>query len=181
MSPPSLGCSLTPQAQPVQPCRNPVGCAGCGFARSRCSTSGAAGSVLDTSALSHSLLWGQSCIRQSKQLPEMFVSPLYQICHMQQCPAALPVLFLPAVAQAEGLTLPASLCPRPSVRVETQPALDLQHYRDSHSGPLQYIFWRQMLRSICPGEHITVRDGCAGCGGPGMLCRGNMQLVKCHA
>ncbi|XP_017683340.1 PREDICTED: zinc-binding protein A33-like isoform X2 [Lepidothrix coronata] len=43
-----------------------------------------------------------------------------------------------------------SLDIRPSVRVETQPALDLQHYRDSHSGPLQYIFWRQMLRSICP-------------------------------
>ncbi|RLW02921.1 hypothetical protein DV515_00006876 [Chloebia gouldiae] len=43
-----------------------------------------------------------------------------------------------------------SLDIRPSVRVETQPALDLQHYRDSHSGPLQYIFWRRMLRSICP-------------------------------
>uniref|UniRef100_A0A8C5JN62 A33 protein n=1 Tax=Junco hyemalis TaxID=40217 RepID=A0A8C5JN62_JUNHY len=43
-----------------------------------------------------------------------------------------------------------SLDIRPSVSVETQPALDLQHYRDSHSGPLQYIFWRQMLRSICP-------------------------------
>ncbi|XP_036247926.1 nuclear factor 7, brain-like [Molothrus aeneus] len=43
-----------------------------------------------------------------------------------------------------------SLDIRPSVCVETQPALDLQHYRDSHSGPLQYIFWRQMLRSICP-------------------------------
>ncbi|OWK59492.1 Zinc-binding protein A33 [Lonchura striata] len=54
-----------------------------------------------------------------------------------------------------------SLDVRPSVRVETQPALDLQHYRDSHSGPLQYIFWRQMLRSICPGEHMAVRDGCA--------------------
>ncbi|KAI1234120.1 hypothetical protein IHE44_0003834 [Lamprotornis superbus] len=50
-----------------------------------------------------------------------------------------------------------SLDIRPSVHVETQPALDLQHYRDSHSGPLQYIFWRQMLRSICPGEHIAVR------------------------
>lgn len=93
-----------------------------------------------------------------------------------------PACAFPACGgSAEGLTLPASLCPRPSVRVETQPALDLQHYRDSHSGPLQYIFWRQMLRSICPGEHIAVRDGCAGCGGPGMLCRGNMQLVKCHA
>ncbi|XP_056358504.1 nuclear factor 7, brain-like [Oenanthe melanoleuca] len=43
-----------------------------------------------------------------------------------------------------------SLDIRPLVRVESQPALDLQHYRDSHSGPLQYIFWRQMLRSICP-------------------------------
>nr|XP_041574870.1 nuclear factor 7, brain isoform X1 [Taeniopygia guttata] len=43
-----------------------------------------------------------------------------------------------------------SLDIRPLVRVETKPALDLQHYRDSHSGPLQYIFWRQMLRSICP-------------------------------
>uniref|UniRef100_A0A8V5G7U8 Uncharacterized protein n=1 Tax=Melopsittacus undulatus TaxID=13146 RepID=A0A8V5G7U8_MELUD len=43
-----------------------------------------------------------------------------------------------------------SLFPRPSVRVETQPAFDLEHYKDSHSGPLQYIFWRQMLRSICP-------------------------------
>lgn len=52
-----------------------------------------------------------------------------------------------------------SLCPRPSVHVETQPAFDLEHYKDSHSGPLQYIFWRQMLRSICPGEWIGVRDG----------------------
>ncbi|XP_014108505.1 PREDICTED: nuclear factor 7, ovary-like isoform X2 [Pseudopodoces humilis] len=43
-----------------------------------------------------------------------------------------------------------SLDIRPLVHVEMQPALDLQHYRDSHSGPLQYIFWRQMLRSICP-------------------------------
>ncbi|XP_039557693.1 nuclear factor 7, brain-like isoform X1 [Passer montanus] len=43
-----------------------------------------------------------------------------------------------------------SLDIRPSVHVEPQPALDLQHYRDSHSGPLQYIFWRRMLRSICP-------------------------------
>ncbi|XP_009981362.1 PREDICTED: zinc-binding protein A33-like [Tauraco erythrolophus] len=43
-----------------------------------------------------------------------------------------------------------SLDIRPSVCVETQPAFDLQHYRDSRSGPLQYIFWRQMLQSICP-------------------------------
>ncbi|XP_010135967.1 PREDICTED: zinc-binding protein A33-like [Buceros rhinoceros silvestris] len=43
-----------------------------------------------------------------------------------------------------------SLAIRPSVRVETQPAFDLQRYRDSRSGPLQYIFWRQMLRSIRP-------------------------------
>ncbi|KFR06880.1 Nuclear factor 7, ovary, partial [Opisthocomus hoazin] len=43
-----------------------------------------------------------------------------------------------------------SLDIRPSVRVETQPAFSLEHYRDSRSGPLQYIFWRQMLRSICP-------------------------------
>ncbi|XP_054073676.1 nuclear factor 7, brain-like isoform X1 [Rissa tridactyla] len=43
-----------------------------------------------------------------------------------------------------------SLCPRPSVRIETQPAFNLEHYRDSHSGPLQYIFWRRMLHSICP-------------------------------
>ncbi|XP_062465918.1 nuclear factor 7, brain-like [Pezoporus occidentalis] len=43
-----------------------------------------------------------------------------------------------------------SLDIRPSVRVETQPAFDLEHYKDSCSGPLQYIFWRQMLRSICP-------------------------------
>uniref|UniRef100_A0A8B9MKQ0 B30.2/SPRY domain-containing protein n=1 Tax=Accipiter nisus TaxID=211598 RepID=A0A8B9MKQ0_9AVES len=43
-----------------------------------------------------------------------------------------------------------SLCSRPSVRVETQPAFNLEHYRDSRSGPLQYIFWRRMLQSICP-------------------------------
>ncbi|XP_061858926.1 zinc-binding protein A33-like isoform X2 [Colius striatus] len=43
-----------------------------------------------------------------------------------------------------------SLDIRPLVRVETQPAFDLQHYGDRHSGPLQYIFWRQMLRSIQP-------------------------------
>ncbi|XP_040460642.1 zinc-binding protein A33-like isoform X2 [Falco naumanni] len=43
-----------------------------------------------------------------------------------------------------------SLNIRPSVRVETQPAFSLQHYRDSHSGPLQYMFWRQMLQSIHP-------------------------------
>ncbi|KAJ7419820.1 zinc-binding protein A33-like protein [Pitangus sulphuratus] len=43
-----------------------------------------------------------------------------------------------------------SLDIRPSVCVETQPALDLQYYRDSHSGPLQYTFWRRMLRSISP-------------------------------
>lgn len=48
------------------------------------------------------------------------------------------------------------------MHVETQPAFDLERYRDSHSGPLQYIFWRQMLQSICPGEQISVRDGCAG-------------------
>ncbi|XP_051487390.1 nuclear factor 7, brain-like isoform X1 [Apus apus] len=43
-----------------------------------------------------------------------------------------------------------SLDIRPSVCVETQPAFDLERYRDSHGGPLQYIFWRQMLRSLCP-------------------------------
>ncbi|XP_068018495.1 zinc-binding protein A33-like isoform X2 [Melanerpes formicivorus] len=43
-----------------------------------------------------------------------------------------------------------SLDIRPSVRVETQPAFDLERYRDSCSGPLQYIFWRQMLQSVCP-------------------------------
>ncbi|XP_071614919.1 zinc-binding protein A33-like [Heliangelus exortis] len=43
-----------------------------------------------------------------------------------------------------------SLDIRPSVQVETQPAFDTELYRDSHGGPLQYIFWRQMLRSICP-------------------------------
>lgn len=48
------------------------------------------------------------------------------------------------------------------MRIEIQPAFDLQRYRDSRSGPLQYIFWRQMLRSICPGEWIGVRDGYAG-------------------
>ena len=71
---------------------------------------------------------------------------------------ALPVCLASGVA--EGLTV--SLCPRPSVRVETQPAFNLEHYRDSRSGPLQYIFWRQMLQSICPGEQIGARDGCAG-------------------
>lgn len=50
------------------------------------------------------------------------------------------------------------------MRVETQPALDLQHYRDSHSGPLQYIFWRQMLRSICPGEQSLGGMGVVGQG-----------------
>ncbi|XP_074912758.1 zinc-binding protein A33-like [Buteo buteo] len=43
-----------------------------------------------------------------------------------------------------------SLDIRPSVHVETQPAFNLEHYRDSRSGPLQYIFWRRMLQSICP-------------------------------
>ncbi|XP_062443155.1 nuclear factor 7, brain-like isoform X2 [Rhea pennata] len=43
-----------------------------------------------------------------------------------------------------------SLDIRPSVCIETQPAFNLEHYRDSHGGPLQYIFWRRMLRSICP-------------------------------
>lgn len=47
------------------------------------------------------------------------------------------------------------------MHVETQPAFNLEHYRDSRSGPLQYIFWRRMLQSICPGEWISVRDGCA--------------------
>lgn len=41
------------------------------------------------------------------------------------------------------------------------PAFDLQHYRDNHGGPLQYIFWRQMLQSICPGEQMGGRGGCA--------------------
>ncbi|XP_009869819.1 PREDICTED: zinc-binding protein A33-like, partial [Apaloderma vittatum] len=43
-----------------------------------------------------------------------------------------------------------SLDIRPSVRADTQPAFDLEHYRDSRSGPLQYIFWRQMLQFIRP-------------------------------
>lgn len=91
--------------------------------------------------------------------PETFVSCLYQMCHMQQCPVcthAFPACV--GSGSAEALTLPVCLCPRPSVHVESQPGLDLQQHRDSHSGPLQYIFWRQMLRSICPGEHRAVRD-----------------------
>ncbi|XP_064018153.1 zinc-binding protein A33-like isoform X2 [Pogoniulus pusillus] len=43
-----------------------------------------------------------------------------------------------------------SLDIRPSVRVKTQTAFDLEHYRDSCNAPLQYIFWRRMLRSLCP-------------------------------
>lgn len=43
-----------------------------------------------------------------------------------------------------------SLDIRPSVSVKPSPTFDLQHYRDSRGGPLQYIFWRQMLQSICP-------------------------------
>ncbi|XP_068815673.1 zinc-binding protein A33-like isoform X4 [Struthio camelus] len=47
---------------------------------------------------------------------------------------------------------------RPMVCVETQPAFNLEHYRDSHGGPLQYIFWRQMLRSICPAPATLTFD-----------------------
>lgn len=129
----------------------------------------AAPSVLGTSALSHSLPWGQS---KQRHLYPVFTQSVTCSTVLQACPC-FPCLY----ASAEGVTLPASLCPRPSVSVESQPALDLQHYRDSHSGPLQYIFWRQMLRSICPGEHLAGRDGC---GGTGMLCTGSVQLVKCH-
>uniref|UniRef100_A0A8C6Z307 B30.2/SPRY domain-containing protein n=1 Tax=Nothoprocta perdicaria TaxID=30464 RepID=A0A8C6Z307_NOTPE len=44
-----------------------------------------------------------------------------------------------------------SLCPRPSARVETQPALNLEQFRDRHGGPLQYIFWRRMGNSLAEG------------------------------
>lgn len=103
------------------------------------------------------------------QWEQAAIGEIYQIQRMQQCAAVLTVLFPRC-----------SLCPRPLVRVDTQPAFNLEHYRDSHSGPLQYIFWRRMLRSICPGEQICVRDGCAGWW-PGMLCRGKLQPVKCRA
>lgn len=39
-------------------------------------------------------------LHQAEQA-ETFVSCLYQICHMQHCPAALLVLFLPALAVAQ--------------------------------------------------------------------------------
>ncbi|XP_067160971.1 zinc-binding protein A33-like isoform X2 [Apteryx mantelli] len=51
-----------------------------------------------------------------------------------------------------------SLDIRPSVHIETQPAFNLEHYRDSHGGPLQYIFWRRMLRSICPAPAALTFD-----------------------
>lgn len=43
-----------------------------------------------------------------------------------------------------------SVAIRPPVHVEAQPALDIERHRDQYSGPLQYIFWRQMLQSIHP-------------------------------
>uniref|UniRef100_K7FZM8 Tripartite motif containing 105 n=1 Tax=Pelodiscus sinensis TaxID=13735 RepID=K7FZM8_PELSI len=39
---------------------------------------------------------------------------------------------------------------RPPVHAVAQPALDIQCHRERYSGPLQYIFWRQMLQSIHP-------------------------------
>lgn len=83
LSPPSLGWNLIPQAWPVQPCRNPVGCAGCGFDRSHCSTSSAAASVLDTSALSHSLHWEQS---RQRYLCPVFTKSVPCSTVLQPCP-----------------------------------------------------------------------------------------------
>ncbi|XP_066833358.1 zinc-binding protein A33-like [Anser cygnoides] len=38
----------------------------------------------------------------------------------------------------------------PGTNVETVPAFDLQHYRDSHSGSVHCIFWGQVLQPVCP-------------------------------
>ncbi|XP_035426804.1 LOW QUALITY PROTEIN: zinc-binding protein A33-like [Cygnus atratus] len=38
----------------------------------------------------------------------------------------------------------------PGMNVETVPAFDLQHYRDSQSGSVHYIFWGQVLQHVCP-------------------------------
>nr|XP_009670823.1 PREDICTED: nuclear factor 7, brain-like [Struthio camelus australis] len=69
--------------------------------------------------------------------------------HIEQTLSKMEEVSLPEV---EGLDI------RPMVCVETQPAFNLEHYRDSHEGPLQYIFWRQMLRSICPAPATLTFD-----------------------
>lgn len=48
-----------------------------------------------------------------------------------------------------------STCSLGNTNVETVPAFDLQHYRDSHSGSVHCIFWGQVLQPVCPG-------GCKG-------------------
>uniref|UniRef100_A0A8D0GYU1 Zinc-binding protein A33-like n=1 Tax=Sphenodon punctatus TaxID=8508 RepID=A0A8D0GYU1_SPHPU len=51
-----------------------------------------------------------------------------------------------------------SMAVRPAVHVEVSPTLNLEHLRDRYDGPLQYIFWRRMLRSVHPAPASLTFD-----------------------
>ncbi|XP_025903325.1 zinc-binding protein A33-like [Nothoprocta perdicaria] len=84
----------------------------------------------------------QARLHRDVQRLEEGISELQRdIEHMEQTLSKMGEV---ALQEVESLDI------RPSARVETQPALNLEQFRDRHGGPLQYIFWRRMLRSIRP-------------------------------
>ncbi|XP_075020862.1 zinc-binding protein A33-like isoform X3 [Calonectris borealis] len=88
----------------------------------------------------HRLEEGMSVLQRDVERIEQTLSKMEEVSLLETVTANS----LCSSLQVESLDI------RPSVHIETQPAFDLERYRDSRSGPLQYIFWRQMLRSVCP-------------------------------